>query len=173
MDKYLAVFFLNIFPIINIFVIIFIAIIVVIKTPKGFDNIRFYTVAAAFFLVLSLLLAILFNTLIMGTEDSLTFSQNNTWITLLSIFFRIMGLCIAFFTILMAVQSVQNGVQGGGFTWSWFAFFLCPIWAIFNRVYLGLFSIVPFFGLVVVVYMAMFGNKIAYEKRLKREGKLT
>ena len=48
---------------------------------------------------------------------------------------------------------------------NWGGFLLCPIWSIFNQVWIGLASLVPCLGVVVQIYILIKGNELAWQAR--------
>ena len=54
-----------------------------------------------------------------------------------------------------------SGVKG----WSWGAFLLNWIWAIFNRTWVGLFCLVPYIGFIPAVYLGVFGRELAWKNK--------
>ena len=49
--------------------------------------------------------------------------------------------------------------------WNWGAFLLTWIWAIGNRVWIGLIALIPIVGLVMMFVLAIKGNRWAWEKK--------
>lgn len=49
--------------------------------------------------------------------------------------------------------------------WNWGALLLNWIWAIGNRVWVGLLSIIPVIGLFVMLYLGCKGNELAWQSR--------
>ena len=53
------------------------------------------------------------------------------------------------------------GIKG----WSWGAFLLNWIWAIGNRTWIGLFSLVPYVGLIVAITLGFKGREWAWQNK--------
>jgi len=53
------------------------------------------------------------------------------------------------------------GVSG----WSWGAFMFNWIWAIFNKTYIGLLALVPYFGFIVSFWLGMSGREMAWRNK--------
>jgi hypothetical protein len=53
------------------------------------------------------------------------------------------------------------GVRG----WSWGAFFLSWIWAIFNKTWFGLLSLTPYVGILVAIYLGVRGRELAWRNK--------
>lgn len=49
--------------------------------------------------------------------------------------------------------------------WNWGAFFLTPFWLVSNRVWIGLFALVPIFGFWMAIAMGIKGNEWAWKSR--------
>ena len=58
-------------------------------------------------------------------------------------------------------KTTPVGVKG----WSWGVFFLGFIWALFNRVWIGLLTLVPGFGLLMLVILGIKGREWAWNAR--------
>ncbi len=54
---------------------------------------------------------------------------------------------------------IPDGVTG----WSWGAFLLNWIWAIGNRVWIGLLALIPYVGFVMVIILAIKGREWAWQ----------
>lgn len=59
------------------------------------------------------------------------------------------------------LETVPDSVKG----WSWGAFFLNWIWAIGNRVWLGLLALIPFVGFIVSIWLGFKGREMAWKSR--------
>ena len=57
--------------------------------------------------------------------------------------------------------TLPPGIKG----WSWGAFLLNWIWAIGNRVWIGLLSIVPYVGFIIAIYIGFKGRELAWRKK--------
>jgi hypothetical protein len=53
--------------------------------------------------------------------------------------------------------------------WNWGAFLLSWIWAIGNRVWIGLLALIPIVGLVMMFVLGIKGNRWAWEKKRWRD----
>lgn len=49
--------------------------------------------------------------------------------------------------------------------WNWGAFFLCPLWGLFNGCPNMLFSLIPIVGLVMAIVAGKNGNEWAWKKK--------
>jgi putative copper export protein len=58
-------------------------------------------------------------------------------------------------------SDVPEGVKG----WSWGAFFLSWIWAIFNRTWFGLLALVPYVGLIFALILGFKGREWAWKNK--------
>ncbi len=58
-----------------------------------------------------------------------------------------------------AAQSMPEGVKG----WSWGAFWLCWIWAIANKTWIGLLALIPFVNLIMSVVLGIKGREWAWQ----------
>ena len=58
-------------------------------------------------------------------------------------------------------DEVPEGVKG----WSWGAFILNWIWALSNRVWIGLFALIPYVGFVVAIILGFKGREWAWKKK--------
>ena len=56
---------------------------------------------------------------------------------------------------------LPEGVQG----WSWGAFFLSIIWAVFNRAWIGLLVLLPYVGIGVYIWMCIKGREWAWQNK--------
>ena len=56
---------------------------------------------------------------------------------------------------------LPEGVRG----WSWGAFLWNWIWAPFNRTWIGLLALVPYIGIVVVIYLGIKGRELAWRNK--------
>jgi hypothetical protein len=54
-----------------------------------------------------------------------------------------------------------DGVKG----WSWGAFFLNWIWAIFNKTYIGLLCFIPYVGFIFSFYLGFKGRELAWRNK--------
>jgi hypothetical protein len=57
--------------------------------------------------------------------------------------------------------ALPEGVKG----WSWGAFFLNWIWALFNRTWWGLLALVPYVGFLVAIYLGIKGRELAWRNK--------
>lgn len=57
--------------------------------------------------------------------------------------------------------TLPEGVAG----WSWGAFLMNWMWAIPNRVWIGLLALIPYAGLIVVVYLGYKGRELAWKNK--------
>lgn len=60
----------------------------------------------------------------------------------------------------LAVNDVPAEIKG----WNWGALLLCPLWAIRNRVWLGLLFFVPYIGWLMLLILAFKGNEWSWRK---------
>ncbi len=78
--------------------------------------------------------------------------------------------------VLQSSAIVNNSGQGGLFDlsltvpeeirgWNWGAFFLTPFWLVSNRVWIGLFALVPIVGFWMAIAMGIKGNEWAWKSR--------
>lgn len=58
------------------------------------------------------------------------------------------------------VDSYPDSVKG----WSWGAFFLGWIWAVGNKVWIGLLCLIPYVGLIFIFVLGVKGRQWAWEK---------
>ena len=56
---------------------------------------------------------------------------------------------------------IPNEIKG----WSWGAFFFCWIWGIFNRVWIALFCLIPYVGVVMQFIVGVKGNEWAWQSK--------
>jgi putative copper export protein len=49
--------------------------------------------------------------------------------------------------------------------WSWGAFFLSWIWAVFNKTRHGLLALVPYVGFLVAIYLGVKGRELAWRNK--------
>ncbi len=54
---------------------------------------------------------------------------------------------------------IPDGIKG----WSWGAFLLNWIWAIFNRTWWGLLALIPYVGFVVAIWLGFKGREMAWK----------
>jgi Tfp pilus assembly major pilin PilA len=59
------------------------------------------------------------------------------------------------------VEAIPDGVSG----WSWGAFLLNWIWAIGNRVWIGLIVLIPFIGFFAAIWLGIKGRELAWKSR--------
>jgi hypothetical protein len=69
----------------------------------------------------------------------------------------------------MSAETATAGADSAGVEaeirkWNWGAFLLNWIWAIGNRVWIGLLALIPFVGLVMMIVLGIYGNRWAWEK---------
>jgi hypothetical protein len=53
------------------------------------------------------------------------------------------------------------GVSG----WSWGAFLLSWVWAVFNKTWFGLLSLIPYVGILVALYLGVKGRELAWRNK--------
>ncbi|MDR6226877.1 ribonuclease G [Desmospora profundinema] len=53
--------------------------------------------------------------------------------------------------------------------WSWGAFFLGPIWGIFNNVWIALLGFIPLVNLVMIIVLGLKGNEWAWNNKEWRD----
>lgn len=58
-------------------------------------------------------------------------------------------------------KSIPDGIKG----WSWGAFLLNWIWAIRNRVWIGLLTLIPYIGVLVAIWLGFKGREMAWKAR--------
>lgn len=56
---------------------------------------------------------------------------------------------------------IPDGVQG----WSWGAFLLNWIWAIGNRTWIGLLTLVPYLGFIMAIWLGIKGRELAWQNQ--------
>ena len=56
---------------------------------------------------------------------------------------------------------LPDGIRG----WSWGAFFLNWIWAVFNRTYIGLLAMVPYVGFIMAIVLGVKGREWAWQNK--------
>jgi len=54
-----------------------------------------------------------------------------------------------------------EGVRG----WSWGAFLLNWLWAIFNKTWIGLAALIPYVGFIVAIYLGVKGRELAWRNK--------
>ena len=57
--------------------------------------------------------------------------------------------------------ALPEGIKG----WSWGAFFLNWIWAVSNKVWIGLLCLVPYVGVIIAFYLGFKGRELAWRKK--------
>ncbi len=58
-------------------------------------------------------------------------------------------------------SDIPECIQG----WNWGAFLLNWIWAIFNKTWIGLLCLIPYLGIFMLVYLGIYGNKLAWQNK--------
>ncbi len=56
---------------------------------------------------------------------------------------------------------IPEGIKGwswGGFLWGW-------IWAIGNKTWIGLLALIPYVGLIVIIYLGIKGRELAWRNK--------
>ena len=61
----------------------------------------------------------------------------------------------------MPVEDIPDGVRG----WSWGAFLLTWIWAIGNRTWIGLLTLVPYVGIIMAIMLGIRGREWAWKNK--------
>jgi hypothetical protein len=56
---------------------------------------------------------------------------------------------------------LPDGVKG----WSWGAFFLNWIWAVFNKTYIGLLALVPYVGFIMAIVLGVKGREWVWQNK--------
>jgi hypothetical protein len=79
--------------------------------------------------------------------------------TAIALLLALIGGCIG--ALAPEASPVPAGVRG----WSWGALFFGWIWAVFNRVWIGLLTLVPGFGLILAIILAIKGREWAWASR--------
>jgi hypothetical protein len=57
--------------------------------------------------------------------------------------------------------AIPEGVRG----WSWGAFLLNGIWAVFNRTWIGLICFVPYIGFLFAIGLGIWGREMAWKNK--------
>ena len=58
-------------------------------------------------------------------------------------------------------SALPEGIKG----WSWGSFFLNWIWAVSNKVWIGLLCLVPYVGVIFAFYLGFKGRELAWRKK--------
>ena len=61
----------------------------------------------------------------------------------------------------LPVSTLPEGIKG----WSWGAFWLSWIWAIFNKTWIGLLALIPLVNLVMMVILGLKGREWAWRNK--------
>ena len=56
---------------------------------------------------------------------------------------------------------LPDGIRG----WSWGAFFLNWIWAVFNRTFIGLLALIPYVGFIMAIVLGVKGREWAWQNK--------
>lgn len=67
------------------------------------------------------------------------------------------------------MNTTPSPLPPGVARWSWGAFFLSWIWAIGNRTWIGLLSLVPVVGLIMVIILGIKGREWAWKNKSWRD----
>jgi hypothetical protein len=59
------------------------------------------------------------------------------------------------------MTAIPDGIKG----WNWGAFLMNWMWAIDNRVWIGLFALVPYVGFIMAIVLGVKGNEWAWKNK--------